>query len=225
MQQEALWDYYQTTGTHRLSNAYPRLKFLAKKAGKQKILDIGVGTGEFIGMSRALGGNTWGVDPSEVTIKKLKSEMPEPEKVCTGFIQSLPFANDSYDVVVASEVLEHLDDEVLDKGINEIKRVLRPGGRFLMTVPARENMEDSMVVCPCGKLFHRWGHAQHFTVGRVSEILARKGFKIAECHEEIFPPWRLLNKKGKIHWALRIIAKSIGVTISNAHVFCCAVKD
>ncbi len=47
----------------------------------------------------------------------------------------LPFADDTFDAVITSEVLEHIQDDVT--AIDEMVRVLRPGGRFAATVPAQ----------------------------------------------------------------------------------------
>jgi SAM-dependent methyltransferase len=46
----------------------------------------------------------------------------------------LPFADDAFDVVITSEVLEHIQDDVT--AIAEMVRVLKPGGHFAATVPA-----------------------------------------------------------------------------------------
>jgi SAM-dependent methyltransferase len=48
--------------------------------------------------------------------------------------EKLPFADGSFDVVTALDVIEHLDDDL--GSLKEIHRVLRPGGRVLLFVPA-----------------------------------------------------------------------------------------
>ncbi len=55
--------------------------------------------------------------------------------VLRGDATCLPFEDDSFDVVITSEVLEHIQDDVT--AIAEMVRVLRPGGRFAATVPAQ----------------------------------------------------------------------------------------
>ena len=88
---------------------------------------------------------------------------------------ALPFGDAGFDAVVASEVLEHLTDEVLRPGLGEVARVLRPGGRFIGTVPAEELLDESLTVCPsCGHQFHRWGHVQSFSAARLKEVLSAR---------------------------------------------------
>ncbi len=55
--------------------------------------------------------------------------------VLRGDARSLPFPDDTFDVVITSEVLEHIQDDVT--AIAEMARVLKPGGRFAATVPAQ----------------------------------------------------------------------------------------
>ena len=63
-------------------------------------------------------------------------EIPEDNVigVLRGDATSLPFSDGTFDVVITSEVLEHIQDDV--RAIAEMVRVLKPGGRFAATVPA-----------------------------------------------------------------------------------------
>ena len=73
--------------------------------------------------------NTLGamVEAGEITIDKLIG-------VLQGDATRLPFPDGTFDVVITSEVLEHIQDDVA--AISEMVRVLKPGGRFAATVPA-----------------------------------------------------------------------------------------
>jgi SAM-dependent methyltransferase len=67
------------------------------------------------------------VDAGEIPIERFKG-------VLRGDATRLPFADDSFDVVITSEVLEHIQNDVA--AIAEMVRVLKPGGTFAGTVPA-----------------------------------------------------------------------------------------
>ena len=58
----------------------------------------------------------------------------------TANIQSLPFTDDSFDVIVANHMLYHVPD--LDQALQEVRRVLRPNGRFYAATNGREHMQE-----------------------------------------------------------------------------------
>src|SRR6185312_3250597 len=94
------------------------------------------------------------------------------EKARHGYSQDIPFNDGMFDVVIMSEVLEHLTDTVIASTLTEVHRVLKPGGRFIGTVPADEKLSSEQVICPdCGKIFHRWGHVQEFSTDRLRSLL------------------------------------------------------
>jgi SAM-dependent methyltransferase len=105
----------------------------------------------------------------------------------------MPFPEKFFDFIVMSEVIEHLDDSTLESTFEEIKRVLRPGGRFIGTVPARENLAESVVVCPeCGIKFHRWGHKRSFDIPSLTKILQRR-FHVEKVYELFFVEWEAVG--------------------------------
>jgi ubiquinone/menaquinone biosynthesis C-methylase UbiE len=56
------------------------------------------------------------------------------KNVRQGAAETLPYESESFDLVTGLDVVEHLDDDVA--GLREMRRVLRPGGRMLLFVPA-----------------------------------------------------------------------------------------
>jgi SAM-dependent methyltransferase len=99
--------------------------------GERRILDVGCGTGTML-TYLARFGNAEGVDIDAEAIEYCHAR--GLKKVIQSTADTLPFADGSFDLVTALDVIEHIDD---DLGVlREIKRVLRPGGRLLLTVPA-----------------------------------------------------------------------------------------
>ena len=95
-----------------------------------KFLDVGCGTGANLEMLANFGAAE-GVDVSDDALEFCKAK---GLKVHKGLAESLPFAESSFDVVTALDVVEHLDDDVA--GLKEMHRVLKKGGKTLIFVPA-----------------------------------------------------------------------------------------
>jgi SAM-dependent methyltransferase len=105
----------------------------AGATGQLGVLDVGSGTGSNLRMLRDLGFvDVIGLDSSEEAIRFCSEKGLGP--VRRGDICAMPFASDSFDLVLATDVIEHVEDDGL--ALQEIARVLRPGGKALITVPA-----------------------------------------------------------------------------------------
>lgn len=121
--------YWWFVGRHHLI-----LTFLQAQYGGRSdltILDIGCGTGA---MSRKLA--PWGAvvsadfSPLALTYCRRRNL----HQLCMADAMRLPFRDNSFDVVVALDILEHLPDD--QAALCEFHRVLKPGGRVIATVPA-----------------------------------------------------------------------------------------
>jgi len=95
-------------------------------------LDVGTSTGTNLRMLRTLGfGNVQGLDASEEAIRFCAQK--GFLTVRKGDMCSMPFASNEFDLVLATDVIEHVDDDAL--AVAEIARILKPGGVALITVP------------------------------------------------------------------------------------------
>jgi SAM-dependent methyltransferase len=98
-----------------------------------RVLDIGTSTGTNLRLLRDLGfANRQGVDSSDEAIRWCaKKGLGEVSK---GDVCNLPFDDDRFDLILATDVIEHVDDDA--RAVSEIRRVLAPGGYAIVTVPA-----------------------------------------------------------------------------------------
>lgn len=213
MNQDKLWDAFQNDAQLVTSfRAAPRFEsLLSRVAPGQRLLNIGVGDGSFEAMALARGLDVSSLDPSARSIETLRSTKSMGTKAQVGYADAIPFADGSFDVVVMSEVIEHLEDATLDASLRDVLRVLAPGGRLLGTVPADENLLEGQIVCPhCGERSHRWGHVQSFSRQRLHDTLGRR-FTNVRISRHYFSDVKYLNWKGKASWAAKQLLVRLGV--------------
>lgn len=222
MDQTKIWDYYQNNEEigNTFANARLRYAFIARQIiPGMNVLNIGVGRGGLEAMLLKKGVCVSCLDPSEMAIKDLRDQYGLANRAQVGFSQSIPFADRQFDVVVMSEVLEHLADTMLHATLREVKRVLKPDGRFIGTVPADENLLENRVMCPhCGEPFHRWGHLQSFSEGQLGVVLSQQ-FGNVKLSRRYFGDVRKFNWKGRLNWGLKKILLGLGIKGRDENLF------
>ncbi len=148
------------------------------------ILEIGCSSGQFLIQLRKHGcQNIMGIDISEKAVK-LCREAGLPAKVMDA--QRLDFPDGCFDLITASDVLEHLADE---KGaLQEWCRVLKPGGRLVVFVPAFMFLWSKHDVAN--------KHYRRYRLDELKKALAENGFIIerSSCWNFfLFPPVALVR--------------------------------
>ena len=140
---------------------------ICREIGKQRprILDVGCGTGANLQMLAAFG-VAEGVDVSAEALDFCRAR--GLGAVRQGAAESLPYEDAQFDLVTGLDVVEHLDDDVA--GLSEMFRVLRPGGRALLFVPA---------------FMFLWGvqddvshHRRRYTLAELKEKLGAAGLTV-----------------------------------------------
>ena len=140
---------------------------VCREIGKQRprILDVGCGTGANLQMLAEFG-VAEGVDVSTEALDFCRAR--GLGAVRQGAAESLPYEDAQFDLVTALDVVEHLDDDVA--GLREMFRVLRPGGRALLFVPA---------------FMFLWGvqddvshHRRRYTLAELKERLGAAGLTV-----------------------------------------------
>jgi ubiquinone/menaquinone biosynthesis C-methylase UbiE len=115
--------------------AWTIFEWLGATEGKT-ILDCGCGRGYYLKMLRHLGNaRLAGIDVELPYLRKARRNTAHLPGVtiANASIYELPFPDGTFDAVILSEVLEHVDREA--EGLAEVRRVLKPGGLVIVTVP------------------------------------------------------------------------------------------
>lgn len=98
-----------------------------------KVLDVGCGTGAVLDQMAGKKFTVSGIDMNDTALAYCREKGFSVEK---GFADKMPYQADTFDVVFALDVLEHLDNP--EAAVREVKRVLKNGGLFIVTVPAHQ---------------------------------------------------------------------------------------
>jgi ubiquinone/menaquinone biosynthesis C-methylase UbiE len=98
-----------------------------------KILDVGCGTGHLAAELERRGYEVWGVDLSEAMVRYAR-EHYNPDRFRLGDIERIPFPGNTFDGVMCLGVMEYLNSD--EPALREIWRVLKPGGRAVITTPS-----------------------------------------------------------------------------------------
>lgn len=187
-----LWDYYGSNPKYAETFfGFMAGNLVAKKLfstvavpGKAHILDFSCGRGDIIAACLPLmqnGQEIYATDFSNTYVEhvaeRFKSEQQFKGSVLT---QSLPvpYPDGFFDVIIATEVIEHLLDYELDGMLAECLRLLKPGGKVFFTTPNNEDYDAAKMMCPeCGCTFHRWQHVRVWTASTLTARLEKAGFK------------------------------------------------
>jgi len=109
---------------------------LWKTQGVETVLDLGCGIGRNSLQIKKNGFNVFGIDISLYALTLLDSNLHTQNSV-EGSFSNLPFADESFDAVLAARVLQHGSLESIQTGIKEISRILKPKGTTFVTVCGR----------------------------------------------------------------------------------------
>lgn len=182
------WDFYNTNPAfenHWFSKAVGRgvIGLLSKFMPLEgKVLDYGTGKGHFTGYlleNKKLA--VLSCDFSQETVNGINDQFKNHDnfKGCS-LVAGFPshFQENEFDIVFLIEAIEHLTDNYLLPTIAEAARLLKPGGRLVITTPNNEILAEQNVICPdCGCVFHRVQHVRSF--GKKSLTALMESFKFS----------------------------------------------
>jgi len=113
-----------------------RYRWAANAAAGKRVLDAGCGTAYGTAILADAGASeVIGVDLAESVLESVRAEMPDSVSLRSGDLRSLELGDDSFDLVVCFEVIEHFEQPLVV--LDQLARVLAPGGTLLISSPNR----------------------------------------------------------------------------------------
>ena len=161
---------------------------LAGIAPGARVLDVGCGTGDLTLRAATLAGpagRVCGIDPSPEMLAAARRKAAKAGAAIdyrVAAIEALPFPAAAFDVVLSSLMLHHLPDDLRPRGLAEVRRVLKPGGRLLV-VDFLPPTDRHRRFAPA-MLFHRHRRG----VRDLPALVRAAGFTAVESGPTVFRP-------------------------------------
>ena len=177
--------------TTRWDDALFRQTILSYLKPEHRLLDLGAGAGIIPAMNfRGIARHVCGLDPDPRVL-----DNPHLNEAQIGLGEQIPWADETFDIVIADNVLEHLTEPV--RVFREIQRVLKSGGIFLFKTPNRKHYIPFIArITPTG--FHKF----------CARLRGRS-------EEDTFPTVYLANRPA----AIRKIAAEAGLNVRQISFF------
>jgi SAM-dependent methyltransferase len=155
---------YATSPHHIRPPQWHLYRRVVKKVGQGKILDIGCGHGYILSRLQSQQRLLYGLDIALGALKVARNWVEEGN-FCVADAQSIPFKSNTFDYLLSTEVLEHIEG---DDAVRECYRVLKSGGVALFTVPNSKG--------PHGRGDPE--HVRFFIFESIINLLEARGFEI-----------------------------------------------
>ena len=151
-----------------------------------RLLDVGFGGGDLLDAASRAG---WIVSGVEVVPAAVNAARQRGIDAVLGTLAQAQYVSESFDVVLATEILEHLIE--VGSLLDEIRRVLRKGGMLWITTPHGRGL-SARLLGTSWSVIAPPEHVQLFSVRGIRQLLARHGFQ-AQVATEGTNPQELLN--------------------------------
>jgi ubiquinone/menaquinone biosynthesis C-methylase UbiE len=152
--------------------------FLKVMGNKSSILEIGLGDGHFLLACANKGNTVSGLDISRVAIGRaeaLFNDASVPAKLEIGDASRITFPENSFDFVVSKDLVEHIREADFTAHLQEVKRVLKPNGSYLLWTPSKLLGHTSLGT-----------HLKEYSLSEILDVLTINGFEPAVLSLPVF---------------------------------------
>lgn len=173
-----------------VSSINPRVKIMLKiihdlKLRKKNVLDIGCHDGTLL-IHINKNNSVHGIEASDYGVKTCRKKGIRMKQMFIEDTSVLPYKNRFFDLVIMGEVIEHMFDT--DHLLEEISRILKPGGKLLITTPNIASFGRRLLLLvgknPLMELSpnepQSTGHIRYFTFTIMESLLKKHGFRIVK---------------------------------------------
>lgn len=181
----ATWDFFrdQRGGTTWLFSQHAG-RFVAERADRElglrgkRVLDLRCGAGDLMAQLFRRGIAAYGVDPSPSAIEKTRARFKDEPLFQGASTNPSELEDHSFDAVLLVEVVEHLLEEDIGPTLDDVKRLLAPGGAVFATAPNGEDLASTRYRCPdCGGVFHQYQHLRSLDPSSMQALFEAESFR------------------------------------------------
>lgn len=163
------------------------------------VLDVGCGTGEHLKRALKYGLKTTGVEPAQAMFEMARRGVPGA-RIEQAIATNLPFGAEEFDAIIMIEVLRYLDRSDIDVALREAHRVLRPGGKLMVTLVNRWALDGFYLHQRLRQLVRRSRFntinpfCEFHTPASAKRMLEAAGFANVRTEGRLLGPIRLIYK-------------------------------